>query len=417
MSNTLTICAVVALVICSAFFSASEIVYSTLSKPRIKYEAEKGSRKAARAWEIVNDYVSALSTILVGNNLVNVAATSAVTVLCMETALAKYSDLICTMMLLVFGEIMPKLLAADHANGLALRFSSPMRFFIRLFKPVVWLVGKLVDALSPLWTPKDGETAITDEELALVVDSIQEDGVITEAEGELIKSAIEFRETEAHEIMIPRVDMFAYNIEDPISELLADADALTFSRIPVYRETRDHIIGILPTKQLVKSVLTQESVNVEEMLLEPMFVHMTKNVGDILREMREKQAHMAIVLDEYGGTMGILTMEDILEEIVGEIYDETDEVEPEDVVEVKEDTFLMQGSMNIEDAFSEMEYTPRDFKSEYTTLSGWITEVLDRFPKKGDSFSNDALTVTVVSVDGILVDQVRIVVKREQEEE
>ncbi len=417
MSNTLTICAVVALVICSAFFSASEIVYSTLSKPRIKYEAEKGSRKAARAWEIVNDYVSALSTILVGNNLVNVAATSAVTVLCMETALAKYSDLICTMMLLVFGEIMPKLLAADHANGLALRFSSPMRFFIRLFKPVVWLVGKLVDALSPLWTPKDGETAITDEELALVVDSIQEDGVITEAEGELIKSAIEFRETEAHEIMIPRVDMFAYNIEDPISELLADADALTFSRIPVYRETRDHIIGILPTKQLVKSVLTQESVNVEEMLLEPMFVHMTKNVGDILREMREKQAHMAIVLDEYGGTMGILTMEDILEEIVGEIYDETDEVEPEDVVEVKEDTFLMQGGMNIEDAFSEMEYTPRDFKSEYTTLSGWITEVLDRFPKKGDSFSNDALTVTVVSVDGILVDQVRIVVKREQEEE
>lgn len=417
MSNTLTICAVVALVICSAFFSASEIVYSTLSKPRIKYEAEKGSRKAARAWEIVNDYVSALSTILVGNNLVNVAATSAVTVLCMETALAKYSDLICTMMLLVFGEIMPKLLAADHANGLALRFSSPMRFFIRLFKPVVWLVGKLVDALSHLWTPKDGETAITDEELALVVDSIQEDGVITEAEGELIKSAIEFRETEAHEIMIPRVDMFAYNIEDPISELLADADALTFSRIPVYRETRDHIIGILPTKQLVKSVLTQESVNVEEMLLEPMFVHMTKNVGDILREMREKQAHMAIVLDEYGGTMGILTMEDILEEIVGEIYDETDEVEPEDVVEVKEDTFLMQGSMNIEDAFSEMEYTPRDFKSEYTTLSGWITEVLDRFPKKGDSFSNDALTVTVVSVDGILVDQVRIVVKREQEEE
>ena len=210
--------------------------------------------------------------------------------------------------------------------------------------------------------------------------------------------------------------MIAYDIDDPLEELLADADAMSCSRIPVYRENIDHIIGILPTKQLMKAVLMEETVDVESMLVEPVFVHMTKPAKEILQEFRENRTNMAVVLDEYGGTMGILTTEDILEEIVGEIYDETDEVE-QDYKELSQDTFLVEGDLNIEDAFEVIGYEPKDFESEYTTVSGWVTEQLNRFPEAGDSFDYDALHVKVMSVQGPIVEQVEIHVDRKAEEE
>lgn len=408
------------LVICSAFFSSAEIAFATANKPRIKSAADNGDPRAQKAQRILDSFVRAISTILVGNNLVNIAATSVVTLLCTRSFFIGnpkadlYAEIISTLMLLIFGEIFPKLTAANRANSLALRFASPLGVCMKIFFPVVWLVEKLVHALSPLWTPKQTEP-ITDEELSLVVDSIQEDGVITEEESELIKSAIEFKESTAQDILIPRVDMLAYDLDEPLDFILKNPDAISFSRIPVYRESIDHIVGVLPVKALLKTIASGQTVNVESMLLPPMFVHMTKDIGDIMKEMRETHTHMAIVLDEYGGTMGLLTMEDILEEIVGEIYDETDEVEPEEIVEVKEDTFLLDGGMNIEDAFDEMEYIPHEFNSAYTTLSGWITEMLDRFPKAGDSFAFEKLTVTVAEVDGPVVTKVRIVVDRDED--
>ncbi len=425
MTSSFLIALVVLLVSASAFFSSSEIVYAQALRPRLKNEAERGDRRAVLALGITDDYVRAISTILVGNDLVNIAAASVVTLLSTEIWFAEnanadlLAELIATGILLVFGEIFPKLLAADHANRLALVFSRPLSFAMKLFKPVVKLVSAAVGKASPLWTPENSEPSYTDEELAMVVDSIQEEGVITEAAGELIKSAIEFRDVAAYEILRPRVEIRAWNIEDPPEEVLSDPEALIYSRIPVYREDIDHIIGILPVKQLAKALLTGEKPtreSIEAMLLPAGFVHMTKSIKDILTEMRENQSHMVFVVDEYGGLMGLLTMEDILEEIVGDIYDETDEVEPEDVVEVKEDTFLLDGSTNIYDAFDEMEYAPHDFATEYTTLSGWITEQLDRFPKEGDSFRFDMLTVTVLAVDGVLVEQARIHIEREEDE-
>ena len=416
---------VILLVILSAFFSSSETAYATASKPRLENEAEQGDKRAVRAVRITEDYVRAIATILVGNNLVNIAATAVITVLCTEHFFLGnkqgelYSDLIATLILLIFGEIFPKILAADHANRLALSYSGLLSTFMKIFKPGVFVVGKFVDKLSVLWTPKEGEQTMTDEELALVVDTIQEEGVFTEAEGELIKSAIEFSETTAHDILIPRVDVFAYDIDTPLSDLLSDADAMSFSRLPVYRESIDHIIGVLPVKQLMKAVLTAgdpAAVNVEEMLVQPIFVHMTKTIDEILRDFRENKTNMAIVLDEYGGTMGILTVEDILEEIVGEIYDETDEVEEEDVTVVARDTFQLDGGMNIYDVFKEIDYEPKDFESEYSTLSGWITEQLDHFPEAGDAFTCEALQVKVLSVDGPLVEEAEVHVDREYEE-
>ena len=366
MNVPLLILLVIFLIALSAFFSSTEIAFAQANKARIKSLADDGDKKAVRAQSIIDDYVHAISTILVGNDLVNIAATSVVTLLCTghyfkdNTNAELIASGIATLLLLIFGEIFPKLLAADHANSLTLSGSGLLRFFMKLFKPIVIVVGGLVKALSPLWTPKKEIPDMTDEELELVVDSIQEEGVISESEGELIKSAIGFSDITARDILIPRVDMIAYDIDDPLEELLADADAMSCSRIPVYRENIDHIIGILPTKQLMKAVLMEETVDVESMLVEPVFVHMTKPAKEILQEFRENRTNMAVVLDEYGGTMGILTTEDILEEIVGEIYDETDEVE-QDYKELSQDTFLVEGDLNIEDAFEVIGYEPKDF--------------------------------------------------------
>nr|MBQ6242771.1 HlyC/CorC family transporter [Lachnospiraceae bacterium] len=425
MSTGLIITLVVFLICLSAFFSGSEIVYATASKPRLHHEADEGSSRAKKALRIVEDYVRAISTILVGNNLVNIATASLVTLLCVSNLFPGnrnaelYAEIIATLALLIFGEILPKILCAEHANRLALRFARPLTGAMAFFKPVVWLVTRMVDGLSGLWTPEEGETAMTDEELALVVDTIQEEGVFTESEGELIKSAIEFSDVTAHDILIPRVDISAYDIEEPLEKLLTDSDAMSYSRLPVYRESIDHIIGILPMKMFVKEVLTRgaENVNVEEMLVEPLFVHMTKNINEILKDFREQKTNMAVVLDEYGGTMGILTIEDILEEIVGEIYDETDEPEEEDVTEVADGTYLLDGSMNIYDAFEEIDYEPKDFNSEYTTLSGWITELLDHFPEVGDEFTCEAISGKVLAVEGPLVSQVQIRVDKTEDED
>jgi len=425
MSTTLIIILVILLILLSAFFSGSEIAFSAASKPRLHHEAEQGNTKAARALAIAEDYVRAISTILVGNNLVNIATTSLITLLCVNRLFPDsgraelYAEILATLALLIFGEILPKVLCASQANRLVQPLAAPLKGAMVLFKPVVWVVSFLVERLSVLWTPKEGENAMTDEELALVVDSIQEEGVFTEAEGELIKSAIEFSDVTAHDILIPRVEVSAYDIQAPLTDLIADQDAMSYSRLPVYRESIDHIIGILPMKKFVKAVLTQglAQVNVEEMLVAPLFVHMTKNINEILKDFREQKTNMAVVLDEYGGTMGILTIEDILEEIVGEIYDETDEPEAEDVTEISDGTFLLDGSMNIYDAFKELNYEPRDFESEYTTLSGWITELLDHFPEVGDEFSFERIQGQVLAVEGPLAEQLRIRVLPEEEEE
>lgn len=424
MSETVLIMLVALLLMCSAFFSGSEIAFATANKPRIRSLADQGDKRAVKAQGIVDDFVRAISTILVGNDLVNIAATSLVTVLCAEHLFrgdpqaGSYAELIATMLLLVFGEICPKILAADHADRLVLSFSGPLRGAMKIFNPIVWLVSGMVRRLEPLWTPVEDEASQAAEELALVVDTIQEEGVFTESEGELIKSAIEVRELMAKDILIPRVDVIAYDLDEPLDTLLDSEEAMSCSRIPVYRESIDHIIGILPTKQLMKAVLTAPegtAPDVEAMLVEPTFVHMTKNVLDILKDFRENQRNMAVVLDEYGGTMGILTTEDILEEIVGDIYDETDEAEEETVEVVSQDTFLLDGDMTVDDAFDSVAYRPKEFESEYTTLSGWVTEQLDRFPEPGDSFTYERLCVTVKEVENYVASQVEIHLLPEEE--
>ena len=412
----------VLLVLCSAFFSSSEISYATANKLHIRSAAEAGSRRAKGVLWITEHFPKFLSTILVGNNLVNIAFSSVVTLLLAQrlgSAGESAAPFVSTAVLLICGEIIPKIVGTNQADRLVYFYVVPLRFFMLLFTPVVVVVNAVVGKLSRFWTPEEPEPEVTDDELVTILETIEEEGVFTEQESELIKSAIEFSDVTAMDILIPRVDVAAFNLDDGLERLLEDDDMLSYSRIPVYRETIDNIQGILSTKKLLKAAVTQkpEDIDVDDLLSPPVYVHKTRTISSILKEFRKKPLMMAVVVDEFGGTMGILTLEDILEEIVGDIFDESDEVEL-DVVPEGEDIYTVDGGTNIEDFFEYIGYTPAEFESEYSTMGGWAVEKLDRFPKVGDHFTWDRFDVTVTAAEAMRVEtlQIRLLPPPEEEE-
>lgn len=408
----------VLLVLCSAFFSSSEISYATANKLHIRSAAEAGDRRAKGVQWISDHFPKFLSTILVGNNLVNIAFSSVMTLLLAESG-ENAAPFVSTAVLLILGEIIPKIIGTSQADRLVYIYVYPLRFFMLLFTPVVSVVNAIVSKLSKFWTPEEPEPEVTDDELVTILETIEEEGVFTEQESELIKSAIEFSDVTAVDILIPRVDMAAFDLDDGLDKLLEDDDMLSYSRIPVYRETIDNILGILSTKKLLKAAVTQglDEIDVDDLLSPPVYVHKTRTISSILKEFRKKHLMMAVVVDEFGGTMGILTLEDILEEIVGDIFDESDEVEL-DVVPEGEDIFTVDGGTNIGDFFDYIGYTPPDFESEYSTMGGWAVERLDRFPQVGDHFVWDRFDVTVTAAEAMRVEtlQIRLLPPTEKEE-
>ena len=412
----------VLLVLCSAFFSSSEISYATANKLHIRSAAESGDRRAKGVLWITEHFPKFLSTILVGNNLVNIAFSSVVTLLLAErmgSAGESAAPFVSTAVLLICGEIIPKIVGTNQADRLVYLYVVPLRFFMLLFTPVVVVVNAIVGKLSRFWTPEEPEPEVTDDELVTILETIEEEGVFTEQESELIKSAIEFSDVTAMDILIPRVDVAAFNLDDGLEKLLDDDDMLSYSRIPVYRETIDNIQGILSTKKLLKAAATQklEDIDVDGLLSPPVYVHKTRNISSILKEFRKKHLMMAVVVDEFGGTMGILTLEDILEEIVGDIFDESDEVEL-DVVPEGEDMSTVDCGTNFEDFFEYIGYTPPEFESEYSTMGGWAVEKLDRFPKVGDHFTWERFDVKVTAAEAMRVEtlQIRLLPPPEEEE-
>lgn len=408
------------LVAASAFFSGTEIAFASANKMRLENAAEDGSKPARLALKISDSFMEMLSTILVGNNLVNIAASTVATVICVRYFGIERGETIAsiamTVIILIFGEIMPKILSAEYADTLVLKVARPLRVCTYVFKPIVFVVTKLMDQLAKLWTPEETDPSVTGEELVEMVDTIEEEGGITETEGDLIRSAIEFSDTTAHEILTPRVDMAAVDIEDPVEEILHDSEIMSHTRVPVYEEDADHIIGILNTKRLLKAVVSGKKFNLRDLLYEPLFVHMTMTMPDLLQAFQERHLHIAVVLDEYGGTMGIVTLEDVLEEIVGDIWDEQDVVEST-YHKVGENTYIVDGSMQTYELFELLEVDDHDFESEYTTVGGWTTEMLDRFPEIGDSFRYKNILVTVTKTDDLIAELLRVEIEPDENED
>lgn len=409
--------ALLVFVVLSAFYSSAEIAFAKCNRLRFEKSAEAGDKTAKLVLKVCENYTGSLSTILVGNNLVNIAASSLATVVAIgligrargETA----ATVVMTVVILIFGETLPKIIAAAVPDATARAYARPILFCMALFRPVVFVVNRFVDALARLWTPKEEAPNVTSEELCEILEDIEEEGVFSEDESELIKSAIEFTDTLAKDIIIPRVDVVAIDIDEPF--VLTD-ELVKHTRIPVFEGSIDNIIGVISTKQLLREAAMEREIDIRRLMFEPIFVHMTRTVSSILEEFREKHRQLAVVADEYGGTMGILTLEDITEEIVGDIYDERDARDP-DITEKEENLYEVDGGTNLYDVFDFIDFDePADFETEYTTVGGWATEMLDKFPEPGDSFTFENLEITVTEAQAmrVLTLTVRVTPKEEE---
>jgi len=384
----------------SAYFSASEIAFASANKMRLKKSAESGSKKAELAYYIYEHYETALTTILIGNNLVNIASSSLATVIAIQLlgeGGVGVSTAIMTVLILTFGEILPKILAKDHAEGFSLTTAPFLRFLMFLTFPLVFILGKLLKAINLIFGIPEQNPTVTEDDLYSIIETVEDEGVIDEERSDLLQSALEFSEISAQEIITPRVDMVSIDVEDDMDSILEIAVHSRFSRIPVYEDSIDNIIGILYLNHFFKKIVETREFSIRSLLMDVCFIHKSMKLPSVLAELKRRKMHMAVVTDEYGGTLGVLTMEDVLEQLVGEIWDESDEVEvyfktiDENIVEVDAD-------ISIYDFLEYFEIDERDFDSDYTTVGGWVIEMLNGFPEAQASFQYLHLKVWVQEI-------------------
>lgn len=406
-----TILALVFLVICSAFFSASETAYTSLNLVRMKRMAADGDARAAKVLKLAERYESLLSSILIGNNIVNILASSLATVLFVRALGNKgvtVSTLVITVVILLVGEVTPKNIAKEHAETIAMKFYPVLFALTKLFTPLNWLLGCWQKLIGKVVKPAE-DRGYTEEELITIVEEAENEGGIDAHESELIKSAIEFTDVDVEEILTPRVEVQAVELgasDDEISELFQESG---YSRLPVYQETVDNIVGILHEKDFYAN---RGKVPVRELMSNPTYVMQNTKVSDLLKLLQKTKSHMAVVVDEYDGVQGIVTMEDILEELVGEIWDEHDEV-VEEYRALPDGGYLVDGGANLDDMLELF-----DIHKEYdpVTVNGWVREELGRFPKAGDSFECDKLIVTVEKAEKRRATEIRVVPKPAEED-
>ena len=403
--------------ILSAFFSASEMSYSSCNKLRIENLKDEGNKKAAKAHKIIEKFDDALGAILIGNNLVNIAASSLGSVLVIELLgsdrYAWVSTLVITIVVIIFGETIPKIIAKKRSNSIALAFSYPIRFleitFTPIIKFVVWIINLMTKNMQAEDDDMDEEAAIDEaiEELSSIIETAEDEDVLDEDQSELVQAAIDFLDVSAVEVMTSRVDLLSIDIDDDpeeIEKIIFESDC---SRIPVYRDSIDNIIGILYTNHYLKARTESDHVDIEKILMEPCYVYKTTRLTSVLDQLREAQIHLAVVCDEYGGTLGIVTMEDILEEIVGDIWDETDEIE-EDIKEISDTKFEVDGDLAIADFCELVGIDEDEFEAESETVGGWALEHFEVYPKDGDSFEDEGLKVKILKIEERRVDKLYI---------
>lgn len=411
----------------SAFFSASDLVYSLVDQNKLKRDIEKGgrgSKKAKLALSLVEKYEFSIATILFANNVVNVLASSLV------AAIAVYLDnkngtnyattlstIIMTVTIIIFCEFLPKAFAKRFNYKLALNFAYIIRFFEILFFIFVWPISKLFELIGKLFKKKSKEEEHIDEDvLNEMVDEIEESGDVEETGAEIVRNAIDLNDIQAYEIMTPRVDVYAIDVEDDINEVIKDEEFFIHSRIPVYEDTIDNIIGILPVKSVARAIFAHKEINVRALMYKPLIIPRNHQLLDLLQEFKSSHIHVAVIIDEYGGTEGIITMEDILEEIVGDIFDETDEVEEEYYIN-KDGSIVVNGAMNIDDFFELIGFDDEDFETDYATAGGFCQEILDRFAQKDDEFDFSHYHFRILEIDGYTVEKLLVINTKSEEDE
>ena len=410
MTTALVMVGILVCLCLSAFCSASEMAYSSCNTVRLENQRDDGSRRAALAVKITERFDDALGAILIGNNLANIAASSLASVLVSlllgSDRYAWAATAVLTVLVIIFGETIPKITAKKAANTLALRYAPAVRAMTVLLRPLIWLVVGLVHLLTGGETSEeepDGEEAV--EELQSIIETAEDEEVLDEDQSELVQAAIDFSEISAMEVMTARVDVHAIDIEDDWDEIVSAVEASPYSRLPVYEGSVDNVIGVLYLNHFLKALTEKgERTEIRKLLMQPCYVYKTMKLPAVLTALRKAKQHLAIVTDEYGGTLGVVSMEDVLEQIVGDIWDDTDEIEQE-VVERAEGEYELDGDMNLYDFLELVGIPEEDFEAESETLGGWTVERFGDFPHKGDSIRYENVTVTVLAMDGRRVEK------------
>ena len=410
----------VILIALSAFFSASETAYTTVNKIRLQNYVDAGSKKAKTALFIAENYDRTLTTILIGNNIVNIGASSIATLLFVKLfgpSGAAISTAVMTILILIFGEVLPKSFAKESSEKFALAFSRPLRILMTVFWPVVFLfiqLKKVAKHISPI---KEEETpTVTEQELKFIVESIEDEGVLEKQESELVQHALECDEKTVQEVLTPRVDMTTLDIEDDLQTNIGLVLTERFSRIPVCRGTSDRIIGILHTKDLLEALVRGDAIDLASMVQPAFFVYKTKKLSSLLADFKRNKTHVAIVTDDYGGTVGMVTMEDLLEELVGDIWDEDEEI-IRDFVRIDSQHFLISGDLTIRELFDHLDLPFSNLESNHTSCGGWALEALGHIPQAGEAFQFKNMTLTIQEMDDQRVKKLSVYLAPQPEEE
>lgn len=408
------------MVFLSAFFSSAETALVTVNKIRMKNLAENGDKRAARVLKVTSDSGKMLSAILIGNNIVNIFASSLATILAIDI----WGDIgsgiatgLLTFTILIFGEVTPKTMATIKADQFALSIASIIDMLMMVLTPIIFIINTLASGV--LWLlrvdPSEAEKAMTEDEIRTIVDESQESGVIEDEECEMIHNVFDFGDSLAKEVMIPRIDMTFVEADATFEELINIYRENKYTRYPVYEESTDYIIGIINMKDVIL-LDKQTDFSIRKMIREPYFTYEHKNTADLFVEMRKSSIPLAIVLDEYGVTAGMITLEDLLEEIVGEIRDEYDSDEEDAIVQLSQYEYLVHGSTNLDDVNDELDL---NFESDdYDTIGGYCLQLLDHLPEENETlFTEDGVVIKIKEVDKNRIESIYIRVPNKPEEE
>ena len=404
----------------SAFFSSSETALTTVNKIRMKNMAENGDKRAAKVLKVTSDSGKMLSAILIGNNIVNIFASSLATILAIDI----FGDIgsgiatgVLTIVILIFGEVTPKTMATIKADSFSLLIAGIIDVLMILLTPVIFIINRLASGVLFLLriNPNDADSAMTEDEIRTIVDESQESGAIEDEEREMIHNVFDFGDSLAKEVMIPRIDMTFVQADATFEELIDIYRENKYTRLPVYEESTDHVIGIINMKDVIL-LENLEEFSIRNIIREPFFTYEHKNTADLFVEMRKASIPLAIVLDEYGVTAGMVTLEDLLEEIVGEIRDEYDSDEEDAIEQLSEYEYMVLGSTNLDDVNDELEV---EFESDdYDTIGGYCLQLLDHLPEENETlFTEDGCVLKIMEVDKNRIERIYIRVPEKTKEE
>ncbi|MDO4500164.1 MAG: hemolysin family protein [Erysipelotrichaceae bacterium] len=414
--NSNIIITLIILIFFSGFFSAAETAFSSLNKIRLKYLATNGTPKALKTLELAEDFSTVLTTVLVGNNIVNIVSTSLATVLFISIFKengALISSIVMTILVLIFGEITPKTLAKAQPEKFAIAITPFISFFIGLLTPFTMIFNGISGLISKLFKSEDTDE-FRSEEFITMVEEAQEDGDMDEDEADLITNAIEFNDQDVGKVFTPRVEVCACDIKDSLEKMDSLFRESGFSRLPIYEGTIDNIVGVLHEKDFYYQYYRDGKTSIKRLLSKPVYTSEHVKISALLKQLQVTKSHMAVVIDEYGGTAGIITMEDILEEIVGEIYDEHDEV-VEYFKKVDDTTYYVNCDADIDDMFEYFDII-EDEEFDFNTVSGFVIHSMDKIPNKGESFNYKNLHIEVSECDEKTIHKIKVTLVNEEEE-